>query len=164
MLRGQEGIGLGDVKLLAMLGGWSGVKGAGICFAIGVAISLFVALLLYMIPAARAKTTKWSLKKLPFGTFLCAGGIICGLWGNSLRRFMSGFLACKNTKLDALKRGGLCGCRMRLRAGLRSTANSSINSRTRPSPTAYWAGGAAGTVAFALAISGSSRALRASLA
>jgi leader peptidase (prepilin peptidase)/N-methyltransferase len=84
MLRGQEGLGLGDVKLLAMLGGWLGVKGAGICFAIGVAISLVVALILYMVPAARATTTKWSLMKLPFGTFLCAGGIICGLWGNSL--------------------------------------------------------------------------------
>jgi leader peptidase (prepilin peptidase)/N-methyltransferase len=83
MLRGQEGLGLGDVKLLAMLGGWLGVKGAGICFAIGVAISLVVALILYMVPAARAKTTKWSLMKLPFGTFLCAGGIIYGLWGNS---------------------------------------------------------------------------------
>jgi leader peptidase (prepilin peptidase)/N-methyltransferase len=84
MLRGQEGLGLGDVKLLAMLGGWLAVKGAAISFAIAVGISLFVALLLYTFPATRTRTTKWSLIKLPFGTFLCVGGIICGLWTEPL--------------------------------------------------------------------------------
>jgi leader peptidase (prepilin peptidase) / N-methyltransferase len=81
MLRGQEGLGLGDVKLLAMLGGWIGIKGGILSFVIALLIGLIISLLLYVVPPPRDKKAKWSLMKLPFGTFLCVGGIIAGLWG-----------------------------------------------------------------------------------
>jgi leader peptidase (prepilin peptidase)/N-methyltransferase len=81
MLRGQEGLGLGDVKLLAMLGGWIGIKGAILSFAIALCIGLVISLLLYVVPPPSDKKAKWSLMKLPFGTFLCVGGIIAGIWG-----------------------------------------------------------------------------------
>jgi leader peptidase (prepilin peptidase) / N-methyltransferase len=84
LLRGQEGLGLGDVKLLAMLGGWIGAKGAVISFAIALCIGLVISLLLYVVPPPSDKKAKWNLMKLPFGTFLCVGGIIAGLWGDSL--------------------------------------------------------------------------------
>ena len=80
MIRGQEGIGFGDVKLMAMLGGWIGLKGAMLSFAIAVVLGAIVALLLLSIPSLRAGGGKWGMKKLPFGTFLCVGGIVGGLW------------------------------------------------------------------------------------
>ncbi len=36
LIRDQEGIGMGDVKLMAMLGGWFGMKRSLLAFAIGV--------------------------------------------------------------------------------------------------------------------------------
>jgi leader peptidase (prepilin peptidase) / N-methyltransferase len=84
MLRGQEGLGLGDIKLLALIGGWVGMKGAVLTFGIAVGIGVLISMLLYFVPATRNKNTKWSLMKLPFGTFLCAGGIITGLWGAAI--------------------------------------------------------------------------------
>lgn len=82
LIRGQEGLGLGDVKLLAMLGGWIGIKGGILSFAIAIGIGVCISLLLYVVPPTRDKKVKWNLMKLPFGTFLCAGGIIAGLWGD----------------------------------------------------------------------------------
>jgi leader peptidase (prepilin peptidase)/N-methyltransferase len=84
MIRDQEGIGLGDVKLMAMLGGWIGFKGATVAFAIAVLLGAAVAIVLLTAPSQRGKKGKWSLKKLPFGTFLCVGGIIAGFWGESI--------------------------------------------------------------------------------
>ncbi len=79
-LRGQEGIGMGDVKLIAMLGGWLGIERALLSLALGVVTGAIVALLLVAIPA-RAQGTPWPLKKLPLGTFLCAAAVIGAFWG-----------------------------------------------------------------------------------
>lgn len=81
MIRDQEGIGLGDVKLMAMLGGWVGFKAAMLSFAIAVLLGAAVAVILLIAPSEQAKGQKWTLKKLPFGTFLSVGGIVGGLWG-----------------------------------------------------------------------------------
>ena len=84
MIRDQEGIGLGDVKLMAMLGGWVGFKAAMLSFAIAVLLGAAVAVILLIAPSEQAKGQKWILKKLPFGTFLSVGGIVSGLWGKSV--------------------------------------------------------------------------------
>jgi leader peptidase (prepilin peptidase) / N-methyltransferase len=84
LIRRREGIGLGDAKLMAMLGAWLGLSGALLSFAIGVMLGAVFALVVLAIPAARRESDTWLLSKMPLGTFLCVGGIISALWGPPL--------------------------------------------------------------------------------
>ena len=89
LVRNKEGIGFGDVKLMAMLGGWLGAPWIGYPFlkiallalGVGVIAAATYALILLANPAVRASPEAWAEKKLPLGTFLCIGGIISGFWG-----------------------------------------------------------------------------------
>jgi leader peptidase (prepilin peptidase)/N-methyltransferase len=84
LIRRREGIGLGDAKLMAMLAAWLGLPGALLAFALGIILGALAALLLLAIPSARSDSERWSLTKLPLGTFLCIGGIISSLWGQPI--------------------------------------------------------------------------------
>jgi len=84
LIRRREGIGLGDAKLMAMLGAWLGLSGALLSFAIGVALGSVFALIALVLPAARRESDTWLAAKLPLGTFLCIGGIITTLWGRPI--------------------------------------------------------------------------------
>ena len=84
LIRRREGIGLGDAKLMAMLGAWLGLSGALLSFAIGVMIGAVFALVALAVPAARRESDTWLRSKMPLGTFLCVGGIISALWGQPL--------------------------------------------------------------------------------
>jgi leader peptidase (prepilin peptidase)/N-methyltransferase len=84
LIRHREGIGLGDAKLMAMLGAWLGLSGALLSFAIGVMLGSVFALVLLILPAARRGSHTWLLSKLPLGTFLCIGGIVSALWGQPI--------------------------------------------------------------------------------
>jgi leader peptidase (prepilin peptidase) / N-methyltransferase len=84
LIRRREGIGLGDAKLMAMLGAWLGLSGALLSFAIGVVLGAFFALIVLAIPAVRRESETWLAAKLPLGTFLCIGGIISALWGQPI--------------------------------------------------------------------------------
>lgn len=85
MFRNQEGIGFGDVKLMAMLGGWfCAIRLWLLSLALGVVVGAAFALLLLALPSVRASKKNWKLKKLPFGTFLCLGGIISCFWGQPI--------------------------------------------------------------------------------
>jgi len=81
MISGREGIGLGDVKLMAMVGGWQGVHCAALAFGIAVILAALFALVLLVLPSARASKKPWRLKKLPFGTFLSIGAAVSAFWG-----------------------------------------------------------------------------------
>ena len=80
IVRRKEGIGLGDAKLMAMLGAWLGLGGALLSFAIGVVLGAIAALLVL----ARSKRGEAWAGKLPLGTFLCVGGLVASLWGPQL--------------------------------------------------------------------------------
>jgi leader peptidase (prepilin peptidase)/N-methyltransferase len=84
LVRRREGIGLGDAKLMAMLGAWLGLPGALLSFAIGVVFGAIFALVALAVPAARRESNTWLAAKLPLGTFLCIGGIISALWGGPI--------------------------------------------------------------------------------
>ncbi len=71
LLRQREGMGLGDVKLAALLGAWLGVAGAGLSLMLAVLLGAVAGLLLM----ARGRQPAKNLR-LPFGTFLCAGGLL----------------------------------------------------------------------------------------
>ena len=84
LVRRREGIGLGDAKLMAMLGAWLSLSGALLSFAIGVVLGAIFALIALAVPAGRYGSETWLGAKLPLGTFLCIGGIISALWGQSI--------------------------------------------------------------------------------
>jgi leader peptidase (prepilin peptidase)/N-methyltransferase len=84
LIRRREGIGLGDAKLMALLAAWLGLPGALFAFGIGVVLGATAALVLLAIPATQTDASSWALKKLPLGTFLCIGGIVSALWGQSI--------------------------------------------------------------------------------
>jgi leader peptidase (prepilin peptidase)/N-methyltransferase len=84
LIRRREGIGLGDVKLMALLAAWLGLPGALLAFGLGVVLGAGVALVLLATPQTPRQSTHWALTKLPMGTFLCVGGIISNLWGEPM--------------------------------------------------------------------------------
>ena len=77
-VRHREGMGLGDVKLLAMIAAFLGFWLAVLSLFVGtLAAALYGAYLL-----ARGKAGATS--KLAFGSFLCVGGLIAAVFGNRL--------------------------------------------------------------------------------
>jgi len=77
-IRHREGMGLGDVKLLAMIAAFLGFWPAILSLFVGtLTAALYGALLL-----ARGKAGAAS--KLAFGSFLCVGGLVAARFGNRL--------------------------------------------------------------------------------
>jgi leader peptidase (prepilin peptidase)/N-methyltransferase len=84
LIRKREGMGLGDAKLMALLAAWLGLPGALLALDLGAVLGSVVALALLAVPDARRGTDSWAATKLPFGTFLCIGGIVSALWGQPI--------------------------------------------------------------------------------
>jgi leader peptidase (prepilin peptidase)/N-methyltransferase len=75
LIRRKEGMGLGDAKLMALLGAWLGLIGAVECFALAVfgatlAALFWLALLSTRRSTTDRKTSEWAKTPLPLGTFL----------------------------------------------------------------------------------------------
>jgi leader peptidase (prepilin peptidase)/N-methyltransferase len=72
-VRKREGLGLGDVKLMAMIAAFLGFAPAMLALFIGVLLGSFYGVILL----ARRKAN--STSQLPLGTFLCIGGLVAAL-------------------------------------------------------------------------------------
>lgn len=85
LIRHEEGMGLGDAKLMAMIAAWLGWKHALLGFVLGIfiAAAFSIALLLRGQPHDDAKPV-WAQQMLPFGTFLCVGGLVSRFFGAQL--------------------------------------------------------------------------------
>ncbi len=81
-LRGVEGMGLGDVKLLAMIGAFLGWRGMLLTLAVGATGGALVGLTLIATGRGRRDT------ELPFGTFLCAAAAVVLFAGPTLVRLL----------------------------------------------------------------------------
>jgi leader peptidase (prepilin peptidase)/N-methyltransferase len=77
-IRHRDGMGLGDVKLLAMIAAFLGFWPAVIALFIGAFTAAFYGVIL--LARGRAGATS----KLAFGSFLCFGGLVAALYGNHL--------------------------------------------------------------------------------
>ena len=77
-VRHREGMGLGDVKLIAMIAAFLGFTPAILALFIGVLLASLYGVWLVLQRKGGAAT------RLPFGSFLSAGGLIAALWGNTL--------------------------------------------------------------------------------
>jgi leader peptidase (prepilin peptidase) / N-methyltransferase len=77
-VRHREGMGLGDVKLIAMIAAFLGFWPAILSLFVGtLAAALYGAVLL-------ARGRAGAASKLPFGSFLCIGGLVAAQFGNRL--------------------------------------------------------------------------------
>lgn len=86
LLKGVEGMGLGDVKMLGMIGAFLGPGGVAVTLVFAAASGAAVGLALL----ARGRGTLET--KLPFGLFLAAGGLVALYAGEALVRFYLGLL------------------------------------------------------------------------
>jgi leader peptidase (prepilin peptidase)/N-methyltransferase len=86
-LTGQEGMGGGDVKLLAMIGAFLGWKAILPVIFLGSLAGSLVG-----VPLMIAKRSGGKLA-IPFGPFLALGAIVCLLWGRYLLVWYLGFFA-----------------------------------------------------------------------
>lgn len=77
-LRGKQGMGLGDVKLLGMIAAFLGFSGSLLALFVGVMAACAYALVLLATRRATAQS------KLPFGSFLSVGGLFAALFGARL--------------------------------------------------------------------------------
>ena len=84
-LRGQEGIGMGDVKLAAMFGAFFGWKGV---FVILMLSSLLGSLVGIFLMVVLKKGLKYAV---PFGPFLAGGALIYLFYGNALLSWYLGY-------------------------------------------------------------------------
>jgi leader peptidase (prepilin peptidase) / N-methyltransferase len=80
VFRRKEGVGIGDIKLMAMIGGWLGVRLAVIVFGFAAILGAVVALVLLARPSKDGKDEPWASKRLPLGTFLCISAMACAFW------------------------------------------------------------------------------------
>ncbi|MEO0248945.1 MAG: A24 family peptidase, partial [candidate division WOR-3 bacterium] len=87
LLRKQEGMGGGDIKLLAMIGAFCGVKGVLFSLVSGSLLGTMVGIPLMIIKHA---DTKYAL---PFGPFLSAGAVLYVLAGERLIHELVMFIA-----------------------------------------------------------------------
>lgn len=86
LLRREEGMGLGDVKMLAMIGAFLGWKSMLIALFFGTLSGAVVGLALM----------RWGShglgSKLPFGTFLALGGLLALFFGEPIANYYAGLL------------------------------------------------------------------------
>lgn len=85
-LRGREAMGLGDVKLIAMIAAFLGLWLSVLALFVGV----IAAALFGVVQLARRQAGLDTA--IPFGSFLCAGGLFAALWGEHVVRWYGGFL------------------------------------------------------------------------
>jgi leader peptidase (prepilin peptidase)/N-methyltransferase len=84
-LRHREGLGLGDVKLMAMIAAFLGFAPAMLAFFVGVILAAVYGITLI----ARRRAT--SSSQIPLGTFLCIGGLLAALFAEPMLSWYRGF-------------------------------------------------------------------------
>jgi leader peptidase (prepilin peptidase)/N-methyltransferase len=85
-LRGREGMGLGDVKLLAMIAAFLGLAQSLLALFAGVLAAAIYGLTLLFLRRATSTT------RIPFGSFLAAGGLFAALFGPGLLAWYANLL------------------------------------------------------------------------
>jgi leader peptidase (prepilin peptidase)/N-methyltransferase len=84
-LRHREGLGLGDVKLMAMIAAFLGFAPAMLAFFVGVILAAVYGI------ALLARRRAMSSSQIPLGTFLCIGGLLAALFAEPMIAWYRGF-------------------------------------------------------------------------
>ncbi|SEC57376.1 prepilin peptidase [Terriglobus roseus] len=77
-IRKRDGMGLGDAKLLAMIAAFVGLAPTVLSLFLGLMLATFYATVMLLRRQADAAT------RLPFGSFLCMGGLLAALYGERI--------------------------------------------------------------------------------
>jgi leader peptidase (prepilin peptidase)/N-methyltransferase len=85
-LRGREALGLGDVKLIAMITAFLGLWGSVLALLAGVLAGAVFGV------AQMARRRAGLATAIPFGSFLCAGGLFAALLGQRVIEWYAGLL------------------------------------------------------------------------
>lgn len=75
LVRRQEGMGLGDAKLMAMLGAWLGIRGSMESFIVAMLAAAAAAFVWLLVLVVRRKSNQWAKMPMPFGTFLALAAL-----------------------------------------------------------------------------------------
>ncbi len=86
LVRREEGVGLGDVKMLAMIGAFVGWRGVVVTFVVAVVAGAAIGVALVALRAGGRRT------RLPFGAFLAAGGLVALFWGPAIADAYAGLV------------------------------------------------------------------------
>lgn len=99
-LRGRHGLGLGDVKLVAMLAAWLGGSRTALCFLLAIVSAAGAGVGLILLQRSRstgraqsASTGRasedgdWRVTRIPLGAFLCAAGLYALFFGEQTIRW-----------------------------------------------------------------------------
>ena len=86
LVRGRQGMGLGDIKLLALLAAFLGFSPAMLALFVGVAFGGLYAIVLL----ASGRATGQS--RIPLGSFLAAGGLLAALYGQEILGWYKGLV------------------------------------------------------------------------
>ena len=78
LIRRQQGLGMGDVKLLGLIGAFLGMQQVLLTFFIGTIATGLGAMVWFL---SRKAPRTWLQQPLPYGSFLCAAGIYAVFWG-----------------------------------------------------------------------------------
>ena len=82
--RGQEGMGGGDIKLLAMIGAFLGWKSIFVTLFVGSVIGSIIGVVVMLYEGADTKLA------IPFGPFLAGGALVYLFWGDRILAFYFG--------------------------------------------------------------------------
>jgi leader peptidase (prepilin peptidase) / N-methyltransferase len=85
-VRGIDGMGCGDFKLLSAIGAWAGWQMLPLVIFLSSVAGIFVALLIIKVTGRDIKA------QTPFGPTLAAAGLVAILYGNDIIRWYAAFL------------------------------------------------------------------------
>jgi leader peptidase (prepilin peptidase)/N-methyltransferase len=85
LLRKEYGLGFGDVKLLAAIGGWLGWQSVFPTLFLGSIVGSVIAIFVMLL----ARQFSWQTK-IPFGPYLAGGAVAHLLWGTEIFIWLSG--------------------------------------------------------------------------
>jgi len=86
---GRQGLGGGDVKMMAMIGAFLGVWALPLVILISAGLGTLTGLILALGRGPEARS-QWRTISLPYGPFLAAGAWVYLFWGERLLNFLSG--------------------------------------------------------------------------
>jgi leader peptidase (prepilin peptidase)/N-methyltransferase len=85
-VRHREGLGGGDIRMVAMMGAFLGVEGVLLALIVGSLLGSVVGLAYILLTSKDAGSYE-----LPFGTFLGVGALVLGLFGGSILSWYAHF-------------------------------------------------------------------------
>lgn len=90
LVRRRQGLGMGDVKLMALLAAWLGLPRTAVTFTIAAFLGAVYGLAILARAGAKGKSTPGTLA-IPFGTFLSLGGLYGVFLGDRTVRWYAQF-------------------------------------------------------------------------